>query len=102
MFRRCPACHGVVGPIVLLTMTPRWTFACRRCWATIRATPRSALIAGFVGAALGTLILIIYLTKHSHPLRHIGALPGGVALVTSRLFPRFEVEDPPLGKPGAG
>ena len=102
MLRRCPACDAIVGPIVLLTMTPRWTFACRRCWATVRATRRSAVVAAFAGAAAGALILVIYFMRQGHFLRRGGGLPAAMAFVTSRLFPRFEVEDPPLQPQGAG
>jgi hypothetical protein len=102
MLRHCPACHRVVGPIVLLTMTARWTFACRRCWATIRATRPSAVIAGFAGAAAGALILVTYFMTQGHALRRGGGLPAALAFVTSRLLPTFEVEDPPLQAPDAG
>lgn len=91
-----------MGPIVLLTMTSRWTFPCRRCWATIRATPSSAVIAGVVGTAAGVLILAIYFMRHGQFPRRGGGLPAALAFVTSRLFPRLEVEDPPLQGPPAG
>jgi hypothetical protein len=98
MFRRCPGCRGWVGPIVLLTMTRRWTFACRRCWATVRATPLSAFVAGAAGAAISVLALIIWVATHGELPKRSGGLPFAVAAMTSRLFPRFVVEDPPLQK----
>ena len=101
MVRRCPACHKLVSPIVLLTMTPKWTFACRRCWATVRATPGSAILAGAAGAGLG---LPFDLWRWSHPVpvfargRFLPVLAMCLALVFARLFPRFEVVDPPLDR----
>jgi hypothetical protein len=84
-----------VSPIVLLTMTAKWTFACRHCWATVRATGGSALAAGFVGALLGISVDLWLLSGIDH-LYVRGSVVPMMAVVFSRLFPRFEVVDPPV------
>ena len=95
MIRRCPACHGLVGPIVLLTMTGRGRFACRRCWATIAATPVSVVTAGLLGAAIGMAVLFLIWRGSGEFPRRGFALPLGLGVAASRLFPRLVIEDAP-------
>jgi len=87
---------------VLLTMTVRWTFACRHCWATIRATRFSTVVMGGLGAAAGIVVLVVLFIKSGRLMRRAAEVPVAVGFVTSRLFPRFEVEDPPVQTPGPG
>jgi hypothetical protein len=84
-----------VGPIVLLTMTVRWTFACRHCWATVRATPKSAIGAAAAGGALG-LPLDLWRLSRPHYVHAPGSFTAALAFVFGRFFPRFEVVDPPV------
>jgi len=79
-------------------MTAKWTFACRHCWATVRATPRSALAAAFVGGAIG-LPLDFWRWSRPHYVHVRGAFTTALAFVFARLFPRFEVVDPPVDGP---
>jgi hypothetical protein len=57
---------------------------------------------GAVGAAAGVLFLVAFYLKYGGLMRRAGELPFVLAFVASRLFPRFEVEDPPVQMPEAG
>jgi len=106
MIRRCPACRSLVGPAVLLTATLDRKCACRRCWATIQATRKSALYAGAAGVVLGILLFVpLYLWAHKlnrgYRIVQFVAIPSLLAGLFSRLFPRFEVVDSPLNEGGS-
>jgi hypothetical protein len=99
--RKCPACKTRLPLLTITDPTGVLTFLCPRCWATVRLNPVEFATYTIAGALVGIAIgIVLFAVKRAAwegvELLFYLSVAGG--WIGGRLFPRLEVEDPPIAE----